>query len=63
MYEISYFRTFEIDFNEFDFNFMNWTPSWVPSLSGASTRSVGMIIADKNTEPFSAEVQIIEGLL
>ena len=42
---------------------MNWTPSWVPSLSGRSTRSVGMIIADKNTDPFSAEVQVIEGLL
>jgi len=57
------FQSFEIDFNEFDFNFMNWTPSWMPSLSGASTRSVGMIIADKNTEPFSAEVQVIEGLI
>ena len=56
------FRSYEIGFNDFDFQFMGWSAGWMPKLSGATTRTVGMLVMDKNTDPFHVEVELIEGL-
>ena len=56
------FRSYEIGFNDFDFQFMGWSAGWMPKLSGGTTRTVGMLVMDKNTDPFHVEVELIEGL-
>ena len=41
---------------------MGWSAGWMPKISGSTARTVGMLVMDKNTDPFHVEIESIEGL-
>merc|ERR1719191_1342784 len=41
------FKSYEMDFNDFSFQFMGWEAGWIPTLSGQMIRNVGMLVMDK----------------
>ena len=43
-----------------EFQFMAWSAPWMPTLTGALINNIGIILFDKNTDPFELEVQNIE---
>merc|ERR1719474_396196 len=42
------FKSYEMDFNDFSFQFMGWEAGWIPTLQGQMIRNVGMLVMDKN---------------
>lgn len=56
------FKSYEMDFNDFSFQFMGWEAGWIPTLSGRMIRNVGMLVMDKNTTPFEVHIETIEGV-
>merc|ERR1712242_212022 len=56
------FKSYEMDFNDFSFQFMGWEAGWIPTLSGQMIRNVGMLVMDKNTTPFEVHIETIEGV-
>merc|ERR1712193_157794 len=55
------FKSYEMEFNDYEFQFMGWTANWVPRPNGMNIRNVGMLIMDKNTDPFEVHIENIEG--
>ena len=55
------FKSYEMGFNDYQFQFMGWTANWVPRPNGMNIRNVGMLIMDKNTDSFEVHIENIEG--
>ena len=55
------FKSFEIPFDTFTWRFMASTSTHIPCPPGSALRRVGMLLLDGNTDPFSVDIQTIEG--
>merc|ERR1712194_731369 len=56
------FKSYEMDFDDYTFQFMGWEAPWIPRPNGQLIRNVGMLIMDKNTEEFEVHIEVIEGM-
>ena len=55
------FKSFEIPFDDFTWRFMASTGTNIPCPPGSRLAKVGMLILDGNTDPFSVDIETIEG--
>lgn len=55
------FKSFEIPFDSFTWRFMASTGTNIPCPPGSRLSKVGMLLLDGNTDPFSVDIETIEG--
>merc|ERR1712157_206054 len=56
------YKSFIIDLKDMSYQFMGWGMSWMKGPSGDKVRQVGMIVFDKNTDPFQVDIKEIQGV-
>ena len=54
-------RTVTIPFDQMEMSIRGWSPPSYPRISGERIQSIGLLIGDKNEQPFALEVDWIRG--